>query len=56
MFLLHHQTTTTANKTKVNRVIYISSRDEVNALNALYKSGDGFGQRDIGSAQGQKRK
>lgn len=38
---------TAANQSTVKRTMVISSREEVAALNALYKQGDGFGERTI---------
>lgn len=41
------------NQSFVTRIMYIYSREEMAALNALYKSGDGFGSRNIMPAAGR---
>lgn len=39
-----------ANGSRVHRTMFIYGREEMNALNALYKSGEGFGERKVASA------
>ena len=36
-----------ANGSTVDRTILITNREDMTALNALYKQGDGFGERSI---------